>query len=159
FVAGFDESVFKVGYDMLKKGAIEIDEFSDTNIKGTIDAGEGGIFFTSIPYDKGWNLKIDGQKVEINPLSEAEINDVSVKKDDDDKKKPDPREVKKITDGFVTAPIDGGEHKIELYYITDGLIPGAIISLLCVLIVVGLEVFSRLRKKKKGSRGKKGSKG
>jgi len=149
YVAGFDEEVFKKAYEILKAKSLSVEHFGDTKITGTIDAGEGGIFFTSIPYDRGWHLKIDGKTVEINPMSEAEINDVSKAKDDDKKKKPDQREIKKITDGFITAPIDAGEHTIELYYITEGLIPGAIISLSCVLIVVALHILAVYKKKKK----------
>ena len=149
FAAGFDEQIFKNAYDILNAKSLDMEKFSDTNIKGKIDAGEGGIFFTSIPYDKGWHLKIDGKKAEINPMSETEINDVSKAKDDENKKKDDIREIKKITDGFITAPIEGGEHTIELYYITRGLVPGVIISLSCVLIVVAAEVLSTRKRKKR----------
>ncbi|MCL2815513.1 MAG: YfhO family protein [Oscillospiraceae bacterium] len=153
FAAGFDEQIFKNAYDILKAKSLDIEKFSDTNIKGKVDAGEGGIFFTSIPYDKGWNLKIDGEKVEINPISETEINDVSKPKDDSkDKKKNDIREIKKITDGFITAPIEGGEHTIELYYITEGLIPGFVISLSCIGILVIAELLvTRKRKKRRNA--------
>ncbi|MCL1794846.1 MAG: YfhO family protein [Oscillospiraceae bacterium] len=152
YVAGFDEEAFKSAYDALNAKSLSMENFSDTEIKGKIDAGNGGTFFTSIPYDKGWNLKIDGKKVEINPMSETEINDVSQDTDDGKKKKPDIREIKKITDGFVTAPIEAGEHEIELYYITDGLVPGTIISVSCVLIVVALELLAlRKKRNRKGS--------
>jgi uncharacterized membrane protein YfhO len=148
FVAGFDEEVFRQGHDILNRHTFNIEEFKDTKITGTLSVPEGGgIFFTSIPFDRGWNLKINGVKTKINPLSEAEINDVINR--DPDAPRPDPRQIKKITDGFVTAPISAGEHTIELYYITQGLIPGLIISLLCVLLLAGLEVYFRKFRKKK----------
>ena len=150
FVAGFSEAVFKDGYDILSANGLNVEKFKDTNIKGTIETDGDGIFFTSIPYDKGWHLKIDGKKVEINPMSEAEKNDVSNTKKTDDKKKPDTRQIKKITDGFITAPISGsGTHKIELYYITDGLVPGIFITLLSVGIIVGLEFLLKNSKKQR----------
>ena len=150
FVAGFNEAIFKDAYDILNANSFNIEKFKDTNIKGTVESNNDGIFFTSIPYDKGWNLKIDGKKVEINPLSEAEINDINKAKNADDKKKPDLRQIKKITDGFITAPISGGgTHTIELYYVTDGLIPGIFITLLSVGIILGLEFLSKNKNKKK----------
>ena len=147
FVVGFDEEEFKKGYDVLNTDTFDISDFKDTKIEGTLNARGDGIFFTSIPYDKGWNLKIDGKKVEINPLSAAEINDVPKETGD---KKPDERQIKKITDGFVTAPVTAGEHTIELYYITEGLIPGAVISLLCAAVLTGLEIFKKKFKKQEG---------
>jgi uncharacterized membrane protein YfhO len=143
FVAGFNEEVFKNGYDILKSGGLNINKFTDTNIQGTITAYEDGILFTSIPYDKGWHIKIDGKKVEVNPKSEAEINDVVVDKTSTDKKKEDIRQIKKITDGFVTTNITEGEHTVELYYITEGLIPGILITLLCIAIIIALEIYTR----------------
>ena len=152
FVAGFSEAVFKNGYDILNSSPFIIEKFKDTDIKGTIEVDSDGLFFTSIPYDKGWNLKIDGKKVEINPLSEAEINDVNNNaKKADDTKKVDERQIKKITDGFITAPISAGTHTIELYYITDGLIPGILITLLSAGIIVGLEFLLKNNKKQKKS--------
>jgi len=149
FVVGFNEAVFKDGYDILRQGALDVEHFKDTNIKGMVTAYEDGIFFTSIPYDKGWNLKIDGKKVEINPKSEAEINDIANAQNSDGQpmKKTDIREINKITDGFITAPISEGTHEIELYYITEGLIPGILITLLSVMIIVGLELLFMYSKK------------
>ena len=153
FVVGFDEGVFKEGYDILNSGSLNVQEFSDTNIKGTVNAQKDGVFFTSIPYDKGWHLKIDGKVTEINPKSAAEINDVTANNaNNKNVKKPDPRQIKKITDGFITAPITAGEHTIELYYVTDGLIPGALISALCIMIIVVLEIVLTRNRKSKSKR-------
>ena len=41
----------------------DIDQWSSTYIHGTIRADEDGIMFTSIPYDTGWTVKVDGEKV------------------------------------------------------------------------------------------------
>ena len=156
FVVGFDSDTFVYQYDILNQNTFNIEHFEDTNIKGTISVDEDGLFFTSIPYDKGWHLKIDGKEVEINPKSAAEINDVSEPdkndKDAKDKKKVDERLIKKITEGFVTAPITEGEHTIELYYITDGLVPGLCISVLCIGIIIALEFLTRYLKKRKYDR-------
>ncbi|MCL2096760.1 MAG: YfhO family protein, partial [Oscillospiraceae bacterium] len=144
FVVGFDEEAFKKGYDILNGSALNITEFKDTKIKGTINIEKDGLLFTSIPYDRGWNLKINGKKTEINPLSEAEINDIAA----DGEEKPDPRQIKKITDAFVTAPISAGEHEIELYYITNGLIPGIIISLICAAILIFFSFYEKRKETK-----------
>lgn len=49
----------------LKSAAINIEEYSNTMIKGTINLPQGQeLILTTIPYDEGWNCYIDGEKVE-----------------------------------------------------------------------------------------------
>ena len=38
--------------------------FSDTRITGTVEAAKDCVFYTSIPYDKGWTVKIDGKEID-----------------------------------------------------------------------------------------------
>ncbi len=58
-----DNEKFVEGYEKLKSGQIELTEFKETKISGTFVAEKDEILFTSIPYDKGWNVYIDGEKV------------------------------------------------------------------------------------------------
>lgn len=58
-----DENKFNEGFERLKDGQIEYERFDETYIKGTYTAEENEILFTSIPYDRGWNVYIDGKKV------------------------------------------------------------------------------------------------
>ena len=49
----------------LQSAAINVEKFSNTMIKGTINLPEGQeLILTTIPYDEGWNCYIDGKKVE-----------------------------------------------------------------------------------------------
>lgn len=143
FVAGFDEELFKTGYDMLNQATLNITHFEDTNIKGTVTAYESGLLFTSIPYEKGWSVKVNGKKAEINPKSEAEINNV----DFDNSENQDVRQISNITDGFITVMLDEGTHEIEFTYVTDGFIPGVLITILSVLIIICWEMYVKYYKK------------
>ncbi len=58
-----DEEKFSEGFEKLKDGQIEYENFNDTYIKGKYTAEENEILFTSIPYDRSWNVYIDGKKV------------------------------------------------------------------------------------------------
>ena len=58
-----DEEKFKAGYDMLKEGQIEYENFGETYIKGKYTADENEVLFTSIPYDRSWNVYVDGKKL------------------------------------------------------------------------------------------------
>ena len=63
FVFTIDEEKFVQGYEKLKSGQLEISEFTDTKISGTFEADDNEILYTSIPYDKGWKITIDGEEV------------------------------------------------------------------------------------------------
>lgn len=41
-----------------------ITEHTDTYLYGTVDAKQDGILFTTIPYEPGWTVKVDGNEVE-----------------------------------------------------------------------------------------------
>ena len=77
-----DNENFSEGYEKLKSGQIELNEFNETKMSGTFVADENEILFTSIPFDKGWNIYIDGEKVndeDIISISNAMLG-VKVKK-------------------------------------------------------------------------------
>lgn len=63
-----DEEKFTQGYEKLKEGQIEYERFDETYIKGKYTAEENEILFTSIPYDKSWNVYVDGKKVSSDDI-------------------------------------------------------------------------------------------
>lgn len=100
---------FKEVYDNLSFNQIENTEYNDGYIKGTINVeSDKKLMFTSIPYDEGWKLKVDGEK----------------------------KNYIKVLNGFIAVELDEGQHEIEFKYILPGLKYGIIISLasLCFLM-------------------------
>ncbi len=91
FVFTVDEEKFVQCYNELKSGQMEITEFSDTKISGNFTAGENEILYTSIPYDKGWNITLDNEKV-------AE-EDIII-----------------ISDALIGVKVNSGEHNISFEY-------------------------------------------
>ncbi len=75
-------------------------------LEGKIDAGTDGVLFTTIPYDKGWNIWVDGE--EVNPVM--------------------------IDGAFIAVPIMPGRHTVALSYTPEGLVAGLIISILSMPI-------------------------
>lgn len=90
-----------------------VEQFKQNRITGTIAAQEDKMMFFSIPYAKGWTLKINGATAPIE----------------------------KVSIGFTGAEIAKGEHTIELSYRTPGLVIGGIMSLGGLLIYLGMLVF------------------
>ena len=58
-----NEKTFKKGYDKLYEDQLLIEEFDDRYIKGRFTAEEDALLYTSIPFDHGWTVYIDGEKV------------------------------------------------------------------------------------------------
>ncbi|MDO4418897.1 MAG: YfhO family protein [Ruminococcus sp.] len=91
-----NDEVFEKGLEILSKGGLTTTKSSDTKIEGTVNADRDGLFFTSIPYEKGWKAYVDGKEVEVTPIANA----------------------------MVAFPITEGEHEITLKFIPNGFIIG-----------------------------------
>lgn len=117
----YDPQVFEEFYNTVSRNTWEIHEFSDTRISGTITAGEDGIMFTSIPYDSGWTVTVDGKKVE--PES--------------------------INGSLMYIHLTQGTHTVEMTYMPTGFIPGFILTAGSCLIFAVLIL--RIQKKKNQS--------
>ena len=88
-----DKEVLNSAYELLKLGAMDVKSFSSTDIKGTINAGYDGYIYTSIPYDEGWSIYVDGVKAKAI----------------------------KVGDSQLCAYIKQGKHEIEFKYSPKGL--------------------------------------
>ena len=82
---------------------------TDTCLKGTVDAGLGGVFVTSIPYEDGWSMKIDGRKTEITELT---------------------------GDCWISAGLGAGTHEIELSFRPKGFMNGLLITIASILVLI-----------------------
>lgn len=127
YVCYLNNDAFKEGYDKLKKNAVSYDKFEDTEIEGSFYASETSVFMTSVPYDKGWSVYIDGSKVD---------------KDD----------ITKVGGALLGVYVTKGMHEIKMKYTPEGFALGIIISVftlaLCAIILI-----IKLLKHKNGARG------
>lgn len=73
---------------------------------------------TSIGYDEGWNLLVDGKKTPYV----------------------------KINDGFIGFKLSKGTHDIKLYFIPKGLLEGSIVSVVAFSSLLFLKIFIKKRK-------------
>ena len=112
-----DTEVLDSAYELLKLGALDITYFSDTEISGDINAGFDGYIYTSIPYDEGWDIYIDG--VEAKKI--------------------------KIADCQLAAYVKKGSHKVTFKYTPKGLKLGAAISALAWLAVLFIFLYKHTK--------------
>lgn len=128
YIYYLDEALFNNVMLRLAQGNVNITSFDDTHIAGTFesDAPEG-LLFTTIPYDAGWRIQIDGKTVA--PVKTLES----------------------LLAVDITA-LSEGEHTITMRYLPDCLLIGAGISLLGVLLFVLTCVLASLYRRRKAAR-------
>jgi uncharacterized membrane protein YfhO len=117
-VCTMDEAVWQDAYKMLSASMLDVTDYGDSCLKGTIDVQEDGVFVTSVPYEAGWKLKIDGHTREINEL---------------------------IGGAWISTSLSAGEHQIELSFRPPGLIAGLLITLASIGLLIAAEWWRRRR--------------
>ena len=94
-------------------------EAASLNTNPQLEHGQA-VMFLSIPYDRGWQITVDG--VQTEPL--------------------------KLYDTFLGIPLSAGEHKIVMKFMPEGLLPGAAISGVSLLILLLLSAVTWRRNKR-----------
>lgn len=100
----------------LRKGEAEITDFRDGYVKMNVSGQKGQLLFTSIPTDKGWNVRLNGRKIK-------------------------PVEIAGCLMGIV---LDDGQNTIEMDYILPGGKAGIAVSAISLLIL-GFYAYKRKR--------------
>lgn len=117
-VCTMDEAVWQDAYKMLSASMLDVTDYGDSYLKGTINVQEDGVFVTSVPYEAGWKLKVDGHTREINEL---------------------------IGGAWISTSLSAGEHQIELSFRPPGLIAGLLITLASIGLLIVAEWWRRRR--------------
>ena len=118
-----NEEALSKGYEILKNRQLNVTSFEETEIKGTVNLEEDCLFFTSIPYDSGWTVKVDG--VEIKEEDYVSLNDA-----------------------YLCFNITAGEHDIEISFMPDGLVMGICVSVFTVIaLFLAALYFARIRRR------------
>lgn len=116
----FDENVFKKAFQKLNDNPMELETFKETYLKGNITVKEKGLLYTSIPYDKGWSVYVDGNKVKTTSFKNA----------------------------LLAVNLDPGYHTIEFKFIPVGLTKGIFISIISFIIFLTLVIADYLKKRR-----------
>ena len=111
YAVTLNDEEFRSGYDQLKADSLNIESFEETEITGTLKASADGIIYTSINYDTGWSVYIDGEKV----------ND---------------EDIVIIGDALLGVRVTEGNHTITFKYVPEGLVFGLMISIMALITVL-----------------------
>lgn len=87
-------------------------------IKGHIEVSEDGYFITSLPYDKGYRVLVDGVKQDIEVVNTA----------------------------FVGFPVTKGSHDVVITYKAPGHTTGMVFSTIGIVILIGMNIYHLVKK-------------
>ncbi|OON85566.1 hypothetical protein BXO88_11535 [Oribacterium sp. C9] len=111
----FDYQALGKVYEKLNDESWNLSSWNDTSLSGDITTKDGGVMMTSIPYDEGWTVYVDGVKTELL----------------------------KVKDTFIGVRLDPGTHSIEMRYFPRGLKPGLLISFLSLLALIIINLLTK----------------
>ena len=121
-------NIYSLDYNYVLDVVNNVDEFKinkdktiGDKIVGDINVNENGYFMLSIPYDKGFNVYVDGELVKYELVDNA----------------------------FIGFPINEGHHDIEIAYISPYLLEGMILSITGYMIFIPIIYTDLVRRKKK----------
>ena len=117
----FDYDTLSRIYDTFSKQTLEIVSYKDDYINANINLSDNGVLMTSIPYDKGWKVIVDGVKADT----------------------------RRGFDSFLAIDMQAGTHRVEFKYMPQGLVYGACGTLMGLILLIMIFISLKLIKKKK----------
>lgn len=107
YLAKFNDDVFEEGINKLSQNTMKITEKGNKHFTATINTDCSGLLYTSVLYDSGFNIYVDGEKTEAVPIGKT----------------------------FSALRLEEGEHTIEFRYSQPGIHLGVTVSAVGVLIL------------------------
>ena len=107
-IASLDMDALCATLNELQAGGMEIFSHKSVTLSGSIFVEEGQSIITSIPYDKGWTVLVDGQKTDTG----------------------------KFAGTFLMLSVPAGEHELYFYYISPGFYIGVRIFVISLIILL-----------------------
>ncbi|WP_368941920.1 YfhO family protein, partial [Bacillus cereus] len=86
----------------LKENSLQNIYYEGNSLKGDINSTKDGLLYLSVPYSKGWSIKVDGKETEFTKANSA----------------------------FIGVPISKGQHVVEMKYVTPYFKMGLVISII-----------------------------
>ncbi len=119
YAYSMNDDYFKEIYQKLNTSTLNVTAYTDTTVTSTIDVSKAGLLYTSIPYDKGWSVYVDGKEYPTHDFKGA----------------------------LLSIYLKEGTHKIEFKYTSQGYLRGIILSVISVFIFIAIVITDRRKKK------------
>lgn len=116
-----NKDVYEKGLEILRESALKATSSSDTHLEGTVDVKTEGLLYTSIPYEKGWSVTVDGKSEEIVTIG----------------------------NGVCAVRLSPGTHTVRFSFVPDGFVIGMAAFIFALLIFVFFCVMTRKKGREK----------
>ena len=110
-----NEERFYECYEKLNGSVLELTEFTNTRVSGTIECDRDGLLYTSIPQNGNWSVEVDGREAQVVLTGDV----------------------------MVGVMLTEGSHQVTFTYHNDAFDLGWKISLGCALSLLVLAVLTR----------------
>ncbi len=121
YVATLDEEAYSEGMKELKQSQLQVSEQKGNHIRGTVKAAKEGVMMTSIPFDSGWTVCVDGKQVDTYAVCE----------------------------GFLAFDLSEGQHTVEMEFYPEGWWLGVAVSGGSLAILLVILLISLIRRKRR----------
>lgn len=108
YAYAYDAAAWEADHQQLSSETYHVTTADDTKLEGTITVKNTGLMYTSIPYEKGWKVYVDGNRAETLPICGDSLT------------------------GVVLSP---GQHTVVFKYTPAGFVPGLIITILAIIML------------------------
>ena len=117
------EDVLDQVYEQLKAGGWKVTEWEQDHIRAEVFATEDApVLFMTIPYDKGWQIKVDDENAEILPVLEGALSAIQ---------------------------LSAGEHEIKMDYVAPGRDAGRFLFVMGIIVFMVQYTMDRSKKNEK----------
>lgn len=113
-VKGISQQAYEQTFRTLEKQSLRVGRTDGSGIRGSIAVEQDGVLFFSVPYEKGWSVRVDGKEIETAKAAGA----------------------------WLSAPIKSGAHRVTARYTPPGFAVGLIVSLLAAMTFVTLNIWN-----------------
>ena len=118
---GLDMDKFKAAYNaVLQGGVLNVTENKEHYLKGDINLAADKMLYTSIPYDEGWTVKVDGSVVPAENIV-------------------------KIGNALMGVKMEAGQHTVEFSFMPKGLSTGLMLTIIGLCLLIILEILKKMR--------------
>ena len=122
----------KTVYEAFSKTPMTVDSFSDTRVLAHVDMKKDGVLFTTIAAEEGWELYVDGERVEYDDYQDA----------------------------YISTALKAGKHELEFRFSVPWFTQSLILTIIAGLIFVWIYIRYRIiRKQKAANAGRDASSG
>ncbi len=118
--ATLDYDAYYKAAKLLGAETMDVVDYKGNYVKAKVDvkSEKRAMLLTSIPADKGWSVYVDGRKSNFYTFEDA----------------------------FLLVPLSKGEHLVEFKYSAPGLLAGAIISIIAILVLIIKAIYCKIQK-------------